>query len=343
MNKSAGKRRMWFFRMLAVAIPSIAGLVAIGCLMTKQERIEWTDTGIRLRRPPVYLEEKQHEWTGARFLYDPRLGWRNIPGWQGSTFGGEVRINAKGLRDRDHPYDKPPGMKRLLVLGDSFTWGFGVDQRAMFTEVLERRLVRDGKNWEIINTGVVGWGNDQEYLFLIDEGLRYEPDIVLLAFYTGNDMTDNHQTSLELIRKPLFINEQLVLTNMPVPLPHESSTPIRNEDPFGIKAAIIGAMKSVCDDAGIPFIVMQFGHSYDPDAAPEEEKLFADEIEKSLQERLPGLDRIMIDPELDRRGYPLDRLQAGLDDLHWNAVAHRAVAGILYDRLFAEDQLNANP
>ena len=92
MNKSAGKRRMWFFRMLA-GIPSIAGLVAIGWLMTKQERIEWTDTGIRLRRPPVYRGEATR-MDGSPLPYDPQLGWRNIPGWQGSTFGGEF-INAR--------------------------------------------------------------------------------------------------------------------------------------------------------------------------------------------------------------------------------------------------------
>ena len=94
-------------------------------------------------------------------------------------------------------------MKRLLVLGTHP--GFCRPTSHVHRGPGET-LDRDGKNWEIINTGVVGWGNDQEYLFLIDEGLRYEPDIVLLAFYTGNDMTDNHQTSLELIRKPSSMN-----------------------------------------------------------------------------------------------------------------------------------------
>ncbi len=106
------------------------------------------------------------------------------------------RINSKGMRaDREYPYEKPPGVRRILSLGDSFTIGYEVDVEDCFSSVLERTLREKGFNVEVINAGVSGYSTAEECLYLERELLKYDPDIVLVSFYR-NDMQDNVRTNL---------------------------------------------------------------------------------------------------------------------------------------------------
>ena len=105
----------------------------------------------------MYLYEEGYQVTGHRYLYDPLLGWRNIPRWEATTFGRQLTINSKGLRDREYPFDKPGGTKRILVLGDSYVWGYGVADDEIFTVYLEERLAGSSPPWEVLNSGVSGW------------------------------------------------------------------------------------------------------------------------------------------------------------------------------------------
>ena len=97
----------------------ILGL-AVGAAVAVPVWIYWQ------RHRSIYIQEPGHERTGHRYLYDPRLGWRNIPGWEATTNGKKLTINSRGLRDREYALAKPAGVRRVLVLGDSYTWGYGV-------------------------------------------------------------------------------------------------------------------------------------------------------------------------------------------------------------------------
>jgi lysophospholipase L1-like esterase len=155
------------------------------------------------------------------YKYDELLGWRNKPGAAGvfSTpeFSTSVTINSKGLRDKEREYKKPAGIKRVIVLGDSFTWGWGVEEKDKFTEILNNKLP---SNYEVINMGVSGYGTDQELLTLEREGLKYNPDLVIVAFHPQTDLEDNISAIRYSYPKPLFVlsaNNTLSLTNVPVP------------------------------------------------------------------------------------------------------------------------------
>lgn len=116
--------------------------------------------------------------------YDPVVGWRPIPNSQVIEDAGygayHVAINSKGLRDREHEFEKPEGISRVVVLGDSITFGYGgVERSELFTEILEERLA----DVEFINLGVPGFSTDQEYHYLKEHGLKYDPDLVLLCMY----------------------------------------------------------------------------------------------------------------------------------------------------------------
>jgi hypothetical protein len=106
-----------------------------------------------------------------------------------------VQHNSKGFHDTEHGYDKPAGIRRIVLLGDSFMEAFSVSLEQTLFKQLEQDLAAIGQPAEVINLGVGGYGTLQEYLVFVEEGRRYQPDIVLLGFYFGNDLRNN---SLEL-------------------------------------------------------------------------------------------------------------------------------------------------
>lgn len=92
------------------------------------------------------------------------------------------KINSYGLRDEEASSDKV-GQFRILLLGDSFAQGYGVEQEESFGEVLESLLNQQGsQQFEIINSGVFGYSPLIEYLYLAKKGLSFKPDVVILAF-----------------------------------------------------------------------------------------------------------------------------------------------------------------
>jgi len=121
-----------------------------------------------------------------------KLGYSLKPNLKTSFQGHLLLTNSRGLRDREYNINKKPYL-RVLALGDSFTFGEGVEIEDTFVKVLERNLKKryPGKQIEVINAGVPGYGNDQELQFLKDEGKNYKPDLVLLGLYIGNDFLDN--------------------------------------------------------------------------------------------------------------------------------------------------------
>lgn len=112
-----------------------------------------------------------------------------------------VNINSLGFRGREITIKKTPGKLRILVLGDSYTFGVYVNDNETYPAVLERILKSYGVNAEVINAGYAdGWSPDEHYTWLVNEGLRYQPDIVVYGFFIGNDITEideRHWASLD--------------------------------------------------------------------------------------------------------------------------------------------------
>lgn len=119
-------------------------------------------------------------------VYDERLGWRMRPGVekiQEQEQPYRVEINSHGLRDDELGYERTPGKRRALVLGDSFAFGFGgVAASERFSEIIEARR----PNLEVINSGAPSYEPVQEWLYLRRHGLRYRPDLVLLTLFAND-------------------------------------------------------------------------------------------------------------------------------------------------------------
>jgi hypothetical protein len=110
-------------------------------------------------------------------------------------FDTKVAFNSFGLRDYEYAEAKPEGTYRILVLGDSFVENSQVDLDESFPKVIEGRLNeaawRQGGKYEVLNAGVSSYSPWVEYLYLKNEGIGLEPDLVLASLY-ANDVTDDY-------------------------------------------------------------------------------------------------------------------------------------------------------
>lgn len=133
--------------------------------------------------PKIYLISKGR----FRLAKNPRLGYEPAPlayqGDQLSFYDYKGASNSLGFRDAEHAVAKPPGVYRIVVLGDSVAMGLHVDRSEdIFPQVLERALNQHGLKAEVINLAVSGYNTQQEVETLAEKGLRYQPDLVLLAY-----------------------------------------------------------------------------------------------------------------------------------------------------------------
>lgn len=131
------------------------------------------------------------------FVSDEKTVFAMVPNFKGRQIGigtdVSVETNSNGLRDREFSYKKPSRAYRILALGDSWTFGNGVEEWEAYPKVLERLLNQryPESEWEVINTGVSQYGTFNELAFLKKEGVKYNPDLIILGFFPENNIDNN--------------------------------------------------------------------------------------------------------------------------------------------------------
>jgi len=165
--------------------------------------------------------EDTYGYPEGLYMNDPLLGYKMAPKIEGTLIKPEfatfVHTNSLGLRDREYE-SKRPSDYRILALGDSFTWGgYGTQLNETFIKIVEQKLNGSlEQNIQVINSGVPGYGIEQESLYAQSEGIKLEPDMILLNFYVGNDFTGKF-----LAEKAPKANEKGQLVSL-------NSMPLRN-------------------------------------------------------------------------------------------------------------------
>lgn len=165
-------------KLLTVSVP--AALIAIVVAQTAIElwvRARWDP---RRGRPGF-------------FLSDPVRGQRLAANYDGWFAGVPVHTNSLELRDpREYSLEKRPNTFRILVLGDSVTFGHGSLYEHTYPFLLEQRLERwrPAVDWQVWNAAVPGYNTSQELAHLLEVGDRFRPDLVIVGFFE-NDLTDN--------------------------------------------------------------------------------------------------------------------------------------------------------
>lgn len=126
-----------------------------------------------------------------------QLGWRGRPHFETTVatddYVHDLTLNSVGMHDTEHPQPKPANTFRILMLGDSFIRAHQVKEAETAHQVLEDLLNSEdtSQHFEVISAGVDAWGTGQELLYYRSEGRSYQPDLVLLMFYIGNDIKDD--------------------------------------------------------------------------------------------------------------------------------------------------------
>jgi hypothetical protein len=168
--------REWLARLLLAAFGLGIGLVT-------------AEVAVRIVAPQSVLL-----WRPGPFVADGEGFFRLRPGHRGEvTNRTEYRhgfeIDALGMRG-GAPAPGRQGACRLLAIGDSFTFGLGVEDAEVFHQVAAADLGREGRRLEALNGGIPAIGVPQAVRWLERHGLEAEPDLVLLAIFVGNDLRD---------------------------------------------------------------------------------------------------------------------------------------------------------
>lgn len=150
---------------------------------------------IDLLLPHIFVPDpKDQEF----YVPDNSLGWRGRPYFagelKGPDFRQQVQFNSLGFYDTEHPLQKPANTFRILVLGDSFVQAIHVAENETSHQILEDNLNQRRNTpprFEVINSGVIGWGTNQQLVFYRETGRQFDPDLVLLMFSMSSDFQDN--------------------------------------------------------------------------------------------------------------------------------------------------------
>lgn len=108
----------------------------------------------------------------------------------------KAKLNVYGFNDTEHSCHKPPGFTRIAVLGDSFIWGVGVDDKVIWTHKLEDMLNQNGVRTEILNWGKPGWSTLDEFRFLKSDGIHYDFDLLIVDFVVNDPVMDDRNIKL---------------------------------------------------------------------------------------------------------------------------------------------------
>jgi hypothetical protein len=203
-------RRLMLFAVLNVAVVTVVFLLFEGFSSALRVAYEIATT------KPV--AERRHT------TYDPDLGWVNVP----NVFipdmygpGRAVRINAQRIRGNEPVTTTvPPGKIRVICSGDSFTFGYGVDNDHTWCQ----QLVTLDPRLQPVNMGQGGYGVDQAYLWFKRDGASLDHDIHLFAFVAPDFVRMLHDRFLGYDKPVLDVRDGLVIVhNVPVP----QSSPFR--------------------------------------------------------------------------------------------------------------------
>lgn len=261
--------------------------------------------------------------------HDPELGWSYAPGSEErhatSEFDVLVRINEHGFRGAAWG-PRVPGRHRVLVLGDSFAFGWGVEEAERFSERLEALA----PGLEVVNAAVSGYGTDQQLLLLERLVPEVRPDLVVVVF-CDNDLFESGAPVVYGKHKPWVerVGGRLEVRGVPVPFPPLERTSYlwravvkerwqrgferRRRDPdreWLLVCDLYRAMKQRIGE--VPLVLVST------------ERRLAD-----LAREEPGIHHVDLTGVFAARE---DGLQFPLDG-HWTPSAHAAIARELHERL----------
>ncbi len=190
-----------------------------------------------------FTRYSQWEEKSGLFVYDSLLGWRGAPNRTVyvKTFESKFLVKTDSLGFRNNPYNGIKNGRKILMYGDSFLWGFHLNNEELISSRLSEEL-----NVEVKNYGMVGYGTDQEYLVFKNS---VEDSSLVLFFFYLNDLRDVLHDNLDTPYKPkpkfIIQNDSIVLTNSPIGEKREIVKVEKKDSNLGIRYKISEVLKRI--------------------------------------------------------------------------------------------------
>ncbi len=209
----------------------------------------------------------------------------------GPEFDVEYLVNEQGFRDtKVYPPEKTKGVTRILLLGDSFTFGSGSNYDDIWPVLTEKQLIDDGHKVEIIKAGVPGYDTRRQVLYMERLYEEFQPDIVVFVFlpndlFTNTPIVDasvapankrddglrnksdkkSSLHSVTLIKRLLMSNDSLyvqlyLLTGRRSYYSTEPNEEIRNQ--YAETEKLLTRARRFCDEKGCEFIVLSIPQQF---------------------------------------------------------------------------------
>lgn len=195
-----------------VVVLIILALILEGFLRLTTKQI--TQDMIELRSSRVFQEGEYINFELKPNSEDYMVGVFN-------EYNTSIKVNSLGWRDKEYSIEKPENTTRIIVLGDSFVFGEGVEENESWTNILEETLNQNPKketNYEVISMGIGGYTTDSEFLHYKNKGIKYNPYLVILGYLPGNDIaglattqwveTDNENLPTKIVEPEVYVDEQ---------------------------------------------------------------------------------------------------------------------------------------
>lgn len=273
---------------------------------------------VTLGEPEIRIQDVSSGTDEIKRIYGAHRNSWSRGGPDNETGLFHVETNSHGLREYPFNVEKPSNTTRILFLGDSFTFGHGVNESQRYTDIVERRLNRSlSRNVQAINAGVGGYGMRDYYTFLKLRGLSYQPDTIVVTFQYDDVLdTGRRQRARQLVNRTVPADpegrnrSEVVKDRM-----HRIYTRFFREiDWWDSDIPVYGnRIRELAQEHGIPVIFFKY---YDTGSARHREQI-REWVDRDNIRYVPP------PPEFDehpRASYTY------LDDGHYNPTGHRYLA-----------------
>jgi lysophospholipase L1-like esterase len=280
-----------------------------------------------------------------RPLTSPRLPFHHYPNKQGTYYGADVSINSLGFRDREYGAVIPENTKRVILLGDSFTFGWGVSLDALFSKQVEKMLNDSGYACEVINMGIGNYNSTMEVELFKWKGKNLNPDLVVLMYFI-NDTEPvpprRSPVSYSIMRSSYFFAfmfDRLVRLRASLAETFEWGAYYRrlyspdNADNLAMNTASINELVGICRRSDTNLLIVNIPEMHD----------FENYQFSYATDYIAGLAREGDVPFIDLlpsfSEYVPESLWVSPEDPHASARAHSIIAREIYNRIVSADLL----